>query len=180
MERLCAAKKQLRSLDLQSAEVATHLAAKQRAAEAAAGAEFHDLEEAAQQAQDVLTEAQANLAVSFLTIYRSSWILFSLTLPRLGGYLGPRWRWAILKACWRPGGAGSRGGRPSSGCGDGVASAGNAGGAPIKGIGEWGEEACSNGGEMWEGGAGGGTEATPACGADSEGERTAGGYPKGG
>ncbi|KAL5969985.1 Structural maintenance of chromosome protein 2 [Taenia solium] len=64
VERLRAAKKQLRSLDLQSAEVATHLEAKQRAAEAAAGAEFHDLEEAAQQAQDALTEAQANLAAT--------------------------------------------------------------------------------------------------------------------
>ncbi|EUB60548.1 Structural maintenance of chromosomes protein 2 [Echinococcus granulosus] len=64
VEHLCAAKKQLRSLDLQSAEVATHLAAKQRAAEVAAGAEFHDLEEAAKQAQDALTEAQANLAAT--------------------------------------------------------------------------------------------------------------------
>ncbi|KAL5106246.1 Structural maintenance of chromosome protein 2 [Taenia crassiceps] len=64
MERLRAAQKQFRSLDIQSAEVATHLAVKQRAAEVAAGAEFHDLEEAAQQAQDALTEAQANLAAT--------------------------------------------------------------------------------------------------------------------
>ncbi|VDM35248.1 unnamed protein product [Hydatigera taeniaeformis] len=64
MERLRTAKKQLHSLDVQLSEGATHLAAKQRAAEAAAGAEFHDLEEAAQQAREALTEAQANLAAT--------------------------------------------------------------------------------------------------------------------
>ena len=68
-EQLRASRKHLRSLEAQAKELKIQFTEKQRAAEAAAGTEFQTLEEAAKQAQDALTEAQANLAVSSDAIY---------------------------------------------------------------------------------------------------------------
>ena len=62
-EQLRALRKHLHSLEVQEKELTTQFTEKQQAAEVAAGTEFQALEEAAKQAQDTLTEAQANLAV---------------------------------------------------------------------------------------------------------------------
>ncbi|KAM7536776.1 hypothetical protein Aperf_G00000085721 [Anoplocephala perfoliata] len=63
-EHLRTACKQLRSLEIQSDEMAKQLEDKRRAAEDAAGTEFKTLEEAAKEAQEALTEAQTNLAAT--------------------------------------------------------------------------------------------------------------------
>ncbi|VUZ41372.1 unnamed protein product, partial [Hymenolepis diminuta] len=64
IEHLRTARKQLRSLEIQSTEMVKQLEDKQRAAADAAGTEFKALEEAAKEAQEALTEAQANLAAT--------------------------------------------------------------------------------------------------------------------
>lgn len=68
-ERLRATQKALRSLETQYSDVTKQLADKQKAAEAAAGTEFQTLEEAAHKAQEDLSEAQANLAVSYYLVF---------------------------------------------------------------------------------------------------------------
>lgn len=73
-EHLRTACKQLRSLEIQSGEMAKQLEDKRRAAEDAAGMEFKTLEEAAKKAQEALTEAQTNLAVSSHPAHLSLWI----------------------------------------------------------------------------------------------------------
>lgn len=79
IEHLRTARKQLRGLEIQSTEMVKQLEDKQHAAADAAGTEFKALEEAAKEAQEALTEAQANLAVSF----SFSFVIFKFIHARL-------------------------------------------------------------------------------------------------